>query len=440
MLGSVSPRELALATWLVVFMVWCLSQTSIRQSLAGLVGAAVQPILVTLVGLIFAYTAAAVWLLARLDLWELSQFKTTLIWAAFIAIASAGEAIARKDDPRFLWNAFRDNLKLVVLIEFIVSLYTFSYLVELIVLPIVTIIATMAAMAEREPAHRIVAVVFNNLLAALGLALIVYSAWMVVHHFGDVATLDNLRELYTPPLLSLLFLPFLFILKTYSAYELAFNALRFVIKDRALRRHAEWSAVRAFALDVEALRRWTRGVQAHDSPSNRSDIRRSIAEVKTLRRRERTPPVIAASDGWSPYIARHYLSEHGLPAQDYHRLYDEWFAASHPIEIGGNGFMPDNMAYYIEGDEHVARQLRVKLNVNTPEKSAASEEALAQVASALAAKAIEAEHMSRAQELVRAGKGSVTIEGRKMSVVTDPFPSGRGYSVTFLVETASPAP
>lgn len=78
--------------------------------------------------------------------------------------------------------------------------------------------------------------------------------------------------------------------------------------------------------------------------------------------------------GWSPYAATMFLAGHDLTTSDYHRIDDgQWIASSKMLELDRNALIPDNLAYYVEGDERAAKQLKIELNVNDQSHSTASE-------------------------------------------------------------------
>jgi len=73
--------------------------------------------------------------------------------------------------------------------------------------------------------------------------------------------------------------------------------------------------------------------------------------------------------GWSPYKAKEVLATEGL-ITGYYQPYieEEWSASSNYFEIDDN-VIPNNIAYYIEGNSHAVETLKLNLNVNDPENA-----------------------------------------------------------------------
>ncbi len=229
----------------------------------------------------------------------------------------------------------------------------------------------MVAVGERDDQYRPVVNVLNAVLALLGAGLLAYAAFMAVKDFGNFASMQTLRDLYTPVLLSFLLLPFIFVMHVFMSYDTGFRTVENYIQDRKLRRFAKLRALLSFGPSVTLLRRWVRNLGTQ-RPEDKDGIRQSIKEVKVAREREKHPTPVSTSQGWSPNIAKNYLAGEGLACGDYHRSYDEWFASSPYLELG-EGLMPDNLAYYVEGEELIATRLKLVLNVNNPANPAESE-------------------------------------------------------------------
>lgn len=186
--------------------------------------------------------------------------------------------------------------------------------------------------------------------------------------------MSTLRDIYTPPLLGVLLIPFVYVVFLYSQYEQTWTRTRFSIPDKKLRDYANGMALVTFGVKTELLRRWTRDIGA-DKPSNLADIVNSLRAVLEYHKRERTLPKVDPEIGWCPIRAGLFLDDEDLRTNDYHQLDDEWFAASQPKELNGE-WPADNLTYYIEGDAEAVTRLRLSLNVNSDKDPESSEIAL----------------------------------------------------------------
>jgi len=75
-----------------------------------------------------------------------------------------------------LKKAFRDGLKISVILEFIVNLHVLGLGWELILVPIAAILTCLLVVAESKEEFRPVRSILNSLLVLLGLGLLAYAA------------------------------------------------------------------------------------------------------------------------------------------------------------------------------------------------------------------------------------------------------------------------
>ncbi|WP_253343514.1 hypothetical protein [Sphingobium sp. OAS761] len=434
-IGPFNTREVATGIWLAAFLGWCLFQPGVRSSLGQVIKAACHPVLLGPVALLAVYIALVTWALAQAGLWETSLLKTTILWSVTSAIALLGRTITAKEKPGFFRELLTDNLKITAAVEFVAVFYTFHLLAELVLIPLITLLSLTAAFAEGKPENRQVHSLLNGILSVFGFGLLGYSIHSIYTAPDTFATWQTFEEFYLPPLLSIGLIPFLFVMKAYASYEQEFVRIGFAIKDERLRRTAKRRAVMSFGLDLGGLRRWITHIQQHPV-SSKADLIQTIGLIKMLQRREQKPPTVSADQGWSPYLAKDFLSAAGLATGDYHPLCDEWFASSPYLELG-EGLWKDNIAYYAEGTEHAATVLKLILHVNDMDTAPTSEARFLEVIQTLYQHAFEA---PMAEPLLRQlrNEGNFTrvIGGKRLTLSRDDNEGGsrRGYRRKFTIE------
>lgn len=415
-MDNFSNREIATLLWLALGLGFCLWKPAIREGFGGVVRAALRRQLVIAFSLLFAYVALIIWLLHRIGLWDWDQLKATVYWTVTVGIISMARIARNGGEGSLLRKWIADNLKIVAVIEFVVTFYSAPLLVELILVPVLACIGAMMAIAEGKDEYRSVIRFLNGLLTTIGLVFVAYTLYRIASAFGDFAKVQTLRDFYTPPLLSLSLLPFLFMLLIYVTYENAFLRFRVMIPDSGLRSYAKWRTLLTFRWKLDALRRWSRDMTIR-RPLNRTDIDSGICEVLDVQRREADPPVVSVTEGWSPYAAIGFLKENGLVTSEYHRSFDEtWWASTPYLELGDE-LIPDNIAYYVEGDARVAKQLKLVLNVNNPEESSASESTFESIARTLLTEALGQEGEAAADAVFVGRKsGARAVPGRTVKL------------------------
>ena len=369
---ELNTREIAILTWSGILLFSLLLKREIREAALGVVRAFVQPKILQWVGLMVAYVAVCTAGLWKFGAWTCDNLKTTIVWVLTFAFVTMMNRLALAGDPTAFRRLAMEAIAPTALVVFIAELYTFNIWVELVLVPALTIVGLMVAVAQLKPELAIVIRPLNMIQTWAGFSILGYSLYRIVSDFGEFATANNGREFAVPILLSLLFLPFLFVMAVAAAYETQFTSLLITINDRRLAAYAKRQAFFAFRGNTDYVRRLTRNIHLQNI-KDREGVKRAIRELRAIRKREKNPPDVWPADGWSPYAARHFLEGQGLLAGDYHPSFAEWFAESSPLKFGDH-FPNDWLTYYVEGDERIATRLKVSLNANLPGDAGAADD------------------------------------------------------------------
>lgn len=236
---DLNGREAAILIWLAAVILFCLVKRDIRGSLWGVVCAFTQWKILQWVAFMAIYTAGWVAVLAKLGLWGTSNLKTTVVWVLTFALVTMMEAAKLTEDKKSFGKLLREIVAPTVFVVFVAELHTFNVWAELMLLPVLALISGMLALAESRREHAIIVKPLTSLQAIIGVSFLIFSAYHIVSDFKAFATLDTLREFIVPIVLSLLFLPFLYAMAIFMAYESAFTGLSFRIEDRRLLGYAK---------------------------------------------------------------------------------------------------------------------------------------------------------------------------------------------------------
>jgi hypothetical protein len=354
-------REIATLIWFAVLLIWAVWKAKAWPALRGVVTSFCKPIVLRSITSMAIYVAGCVWLLARLDLWRLSNLKTTIVWFGTFVLGWIFNLKRWDADPNdTVRTTLREVLNVTVLVTLLTEFYTFNLVGELVFVPVVAFIALMASVAEGNAETALVEKIFKILLALLGGALLVYAASRLVSDFRGFATADTGREFAVPGVLSLLFLPFMYVFNVYAAYAMVARVLPIRLKTAGVSGFAVRTAILSFGLNVKLLRRWKAALFNLNAES-RDDVRRIVTIMKAAHQRERRPPPVPPETGWSPYTVTGWLRDKGLATQDYNPIYGEWGASSPYRKLDG-GVLGGSLAYYVRGTELAATKLTLTLN------------------------------------------------------------------------------
>lgn len=372
---SVSAREWALLFWLLILILFVVWNPKTRSSFGALLAAFFQPMIILPLLAAAAYAAGEVLLLAHFGLWSIANLKTTVLWGLTFAFVAMFEIVSIKERKRALRKVARDIVSVAGVLTFVAELKSFSLPVELIALPVVTFIGLMAELAKHRPEHRIVAGPLGCVVGVIGLSYLGYSAWLSYLDWQATATWGTALEFLVPLILSVGFLPFLWLWQIFVVYSDTFATITFGGIDQKLVRAAWWTAIIGIRTDVELLERWRVALRT-TRPKTRAELRQSLVALKALRARETSPPIVRPENGWSPYLALQFMGDLGYDLSHYNQRFDdEWGASSRMREVGPeDAIFRNNLAYYIEGNESAATCLKFKLNVNDPPHAREAEE------------------------------------------------------------------
>ena len=273
----------------------------------------------------------------------------------------------RKADEQYFRKILYDNLKFSIVTEFIVGLHTFHIFIEIIMMVLALFIGGVMAVSERDPKHKVVNTVFTRLAQMIGIIILLMATYSFVVDINKSITLDKFEEFSLPIVLGIWIVPLLYLLYIYMSYENVYLSMRHSIKDQELYHFAKRRAFLHFKFNIASLKRWRHSLFITEI-NKKQDILISFLDLERLELVESNPPEIDISKGWSPYQAKKFLKNDGIVTNHYKRCYDnEWQAISDYVKLGEE-IIDNDIAYYITGNQSVAKCLKLIVNVNVIDK------------------------------------------------------------------------
>lgn len=283
--GLFNTREIAIIIWLLIFLAWAMSQKKIRDSIFGVGKAFLRKKVLSVIIATILNAGLIVFILSKIGIWQTSLIKDTLFWlvgTAFVLLMNANKAT---QDNGFFKKILIDNLKLILVLEFIVNLYTFNLLLELILVPFLFVIIAISAYSEMKKEYLPVKKMVDFILFIFGLSLITYAFVKILGDFQSFAVSENMRAFILPPLLTFAYFPFLYLFALMMAYENLFLRISIFVKDnKALTKFAKRKIIRLCHLDLRKLNRFSRdSTQELTIISDEEDVKKLIGSFRTGR-------------------------------------------------------------------------------------------------------------------------------------------------------------
>jgi len=247
-----SNREIALFIWVLFGIILFSFYKPIRASFMPVLKAFFNKRILAACLCLLLYVSAIVFTLHSIQYWDYSLLKDTIFWTfgfAFVLMIRMS-AIKRFKDFKVV---LKDSLKWTLIVEFIVAFYSFSLAFEIIIFPIILLIVLMQSYSEVHTEHQQVNKVLSVILSIIGVVIFCYSAYMTFFHSATLFSIQSARVFLLPIILTVLFLPFIYLLSLFAIYEVLFIRLRLFLKDDGIRRRVKRQILIVANLNIDRL-------------------------------------------------------------------------------------------------------------------------------------------------------------------------------------------
>lgn len=254
-----NTREIAIIIWLLVFMAWVFSQKNIRKSLVDVFKTLFHKKILSVIISAILYTGLIIFILSKIEIWEWSFLKDTIYWFIAIAFVLLMNTNKATQEEGFFVKILKDNLKIILVLAFILNLYTFNLLLEIILVPTLVFVGVISAFAETKKEYLPVKKLFDFILSLIGIFFIVFALGKVFGDFQNLATSNNLKTFILPSLLTFAFIPFVYFFALIMSYETLFVRLGIFNKNNPkLIKFTKRKIVRHCHLNLSKLNRFAK--------------------------------------------------------------------------------------------------------------------------------------------------------------------------------------
>lgn len=235
-----SNREIAAFIWLAVFLGFVFYKgPKVRKQAGELISLLFGGRIFLTVLSSALYVALIVSALSALGFWTLPMLKDTIYWFAGTAFVMLLNLRGKGSGSKFMITLFKDSIKFLIILEFIVNLKQFSLVTELILIPIVTVIAMTEAYAKvKEPGSQVVSVL-EWILAIFGFGLLAWSVIAIAQDVNSIAQIATLKDFLLPIVLTILYIPWAYLVALYMQYEILFQRFSHMIESTDNTRYAK---------------------------------------------------------------------------------------------------------------------------------------------------------------------------------------------------------
>jgi hypothetical protein len=246
-------REIAIIIWLIILLFLAMINKEFRISLLTLVKVFFVKAILRIYFLMTLYVFLIILGLYHFGFWSNYFLKETIFWYFGIAFISIYKVYKISEDKDYFKKLFVDYIKLTAILGFITSLYSFSLIIELFLVPLFLLIAMMSAVSQTKKEYQGINKLFNNILVIGGYFSIIYTIIKIITDFNSFANGNNLTSFILPLIFTSLYIPFIYCFALYTSYETLFLRLKYFIKtDKAIKK-AKWEIFTSFHVKFRKL-------------------------------------------------------------------------------------------------------------------------------------------------------------------------------------------
>ena len=222
-----STRELSLFSWIVIFIIILMFVKSIRTTIWDLVKMLFQKSFLKIYFILSAYLFLLFYFLNSINIWDFSYLKDSILWLFTVGFVLIFKSVQIKDTTYFK-SILKESLKWTVIFEFIINFYSFNFIIEFLMLPILIMIVTTQAYSELDKKNIQVTKLLTNVLSIIGFVFLGFSIYKTIIGYETFFSINTLKIFVLPIILTILFIPFIYFLSLYSTYESYFVRLDFM--------------------------------------------------------------------------------------------------------------------------------------------------------------------------------------------------------------------
>lgn len=364
-----STREIAVIFWLVVFCIYILINKEIRKSAYRVIIALGNKYVVFAILFLFVYTYLITYFpLYICGAWDGSMIKDTCIWFLFTALSLLFN-VNKARDFTFFKRIITDNIKVIIIVEFLFNFYTFPLVVELIMLPILTFLIIVQTYAEiyqqQEPKYKVTTSCIKKILSLIGYGIFIYVIWMAIKDYGNLLLIYNVKILLLPIFLTLLSIPYFYVVALIIEYDSVLTSIKHIWRDNPSVAKDMIKATKRYAnINLKSLSRiWKYHALYDPAKDSVSDyIKRILQKSQYAIGRTARLSIFNDIKTVIKRLSKNGIGEFGdwncFEGNEYSAITDYFLIKNSSL------YMPNNLAYYITGKKDYIEKIELVLNIN----------------------------------------------------------------------------
>lgn len=253
MFDILTSREWAIVIWGLIIFVFVVSKKAVRDSFFKAIRAMFgKNLIVIWINYIF-YVFCITWAFSFLPFWNIIFIKDILIWTMFSGIVCYANAISKEADENYIRKILRDNFKLFIIIEFFVSTFTFNIFIELLIVPVSTILTMLYYFCENKIEFQSGKKILNILFVVFGFCFLYGTIKVGIKEYKNLKTINTLVSFIIPFVYLVFMLPLIYAVELYAKYQVLFVYLSYKWQDKHIIRKSQFKILKICKFSVRKL-------------------------------------------------------------------------------------------------------------------------------------------------------------------------------------------
>lgn len=247
-LSELNTRDWVALILLAAGAVLIVSFRSARRSLGPMLRLLLlSRITISIIGMLL-YVSVLIFSLHLIGTWQWWMLKTTVTWLFGTGFALLFSVPRLLEEERPLRRILVQSIRFTVVVELVVSLAVYNLLIELIMLVLLTLVTTLSAFAaDRYAKYK---KLFDGFLVLLGAGLIFFAIVAIASNVKVFVTLKNIEDFLLPIVLTIAYLPFIYLVTLYANYDAVFGRVNLSTEKPRGRLRAKVALVTKFRLQA----------------------------------------------------------------------------------------------------------------------------------------------------------------------------------------------
>ncbi len=243
-------RELAFLIWGIVALAFILINKRYRHSILNIIEILFSGNIIITTIFMFLYVILMVYGLHWISFIDISLYKGTIFWILLVALPSFFNANKANQEKDYFKKYAKNNFKVIIVLEFLTNMYVFNLFIELMIIPLAIFVGGVSAVAESKKEFSIVKKMMDYLIMFLGFGSIIYIIYNIFNDFESFANYENIKSFLLPIILSILFIPAIYLQAIFMNIESTFLRLNFLCEDKKVKKYAKYKILVFCFLDL----------------------------------------------------------------------------------------------------------------------------------------------------------------------------------------------